>query len=150
VDNPQKSLSSVDIDLECFINGKLLSDTPIIELEYQLGKMGLMSKGGSSPLAEMKIGLHNRTNKFISPDLYSIALIMPSWFEVEGGSYHPLGDENYIWNFQQRSPLFPDGWSFFDIQLMVNRDSIQNFSSASVLRLFTAVGPKDFSFTLRP
>ena len=148
VDNPQKPLTNVDIDLEIFANGVLLINNPEVEQVISSLASYQMRGGGMGNRTELNITVHNKTNKVINQELYSLALIMSVVFEIPEENYSSFSNERRLWNLLQRYKLFPDGWQSFSVQLLVRENIDSNASFNAILRLYTEVGPKDFQFTL--
>lgn len=150
VENPQKSLASVDIDLEVTVNGTLLGNNPVVEVGYRDDIVYGMNLGISGHRAHLKIGIHNKTSQVLDAGSYSMALVLPNAVQLSNFDYLQPNDKQLMWNLLPSHSLFPDAWHSMTVGLLVNAQGLGASSPGSLLRLFTEIGPKDFAFRLKP
>jgi hypothetical protein len=148
VDNPQRPLASVDLDLRFLVNEIPLVNNPVIEIIRSAGPGYKMRYGFYGYKAKMTISIHNKTNKVVSSESFSLALITPKSVELRDTNGSLLPNDLVIWNFPHLLKMFPDGWQTLDIQLLIDKDDLLTSPFDLTLRLFTELGPKDFQFRL--
>lgn len=145
VDNPLKSLASVDIDLEFFVNGIPLVSNPEIKIFFNDDERLRTIRNEAFHQAELKISFHNKTNRLINSGSYSLALVMHRIFSMSVDNYHQLNDEQFIWNLSQSYAMFPGSFQSLNIGLQIiggMRDKLQDGPFDATLRLFTEVGTR--------
>lgn len=143
IENPKESLSSVDLNLQVSVAGKLLEGSPEIDT--------FIDKTFSEYEIKTKIDIHNVTNKVVDPSSYNIALIIPSGFKIGGdiSSVSELPDGKRICNLHPNQNIFPDGWHSFEVTLYVKPDNLPDIPIDLGLRLFTELGTTNHHFKLR-
>jgi hypothetical protein len=151
IENPQSSLSVVDANLELFVNGIELSDSSEAIIDF--GRRILTSsptRNAAGFKSGIKIDVHNISNTVLQPYSFSLALVTPSVIEVLGeiDSSSQLPDKKNSANISSKNVLFPDSWCSFAFVLFVDAEASQIPHQISV-RLFTEVGPKNYSFILK-
>jgi hypothetical protein len=148
VDNPENSLSNVDLNLEFFINGIQLVNNPKI-----------ISPRNSRPTIAntfLNLNIHNLSTKKINHEVFDIALITPRYFYIKPGSHDvvrstlaQLPDGTFLYNFKTPEYIFPDGWHTFSIPMRIGNFSEMKEQNEFVLRLFTEFGVVDYPFSVR-
>lgn len=149
IENPKSSLSSVDINLEFYINGISLTDSHEVSLWYDPKRRGGIATGGYAHPVYTTIDIHNAANNIVDSNSFSFALIMPETIYPEAADFSNsrLPDMRYACNLHLMRPLFPDSWSSLKITLYVEEEVISNTFDA-VLKLFTEIGTKNYDFKI--
>jgi len=149
MDNPQQSLSSVDIDLEFFLNGTALTGSNEVSLWHDPKSRGMKRGGGRVYSAITTLDMHNISNSTVDPSSFSLALILPEtvYPEAEGLPNSRLPEKRVACNLHLPRPLFPDSWGSLDIKLYVDEEVISETFDAR-LKLFTAIGTKTYDFRI--
>ena len=147
IDNPENSLSNVDLNLEFFINGVQLGNKPVIN-----------SSPSNSGFVDtyLGIGIHNISSKKANPEFFDIALIIPDDLFIhytsrtESSASVPvqLPDGTQLYNLKTSEYIFPNGWYTFSIPI-----AIKNYKDSKhydiILRLFTEFGTIDYPFSIK-
>jgi anti-anti-sigma factor len=148
IDNPQKPLTKVDLNLTLFIDGVELKGEPEIIIEKDIK---LLPDGGLTKGLSISLGIHNPSKKIADPQHFNIALVMHNSVEITPEYKELRSDPNslpnggILYNLQVRDSIFPDGWHNFIVPL--RRHATDEPRKCSV-RLFTELGSIDHPFTL--
>ena len=153
IDNPQDSLSSVDLNLHFLVDG-----IPIVEKpEVNATLYEFPSANEFNGALNLDIGIHNPTNKLLNPDALVLDLIVPIDWEVRTMNAEPgfrtrtkLPDGRYIYNAKPLAALFPGSWETLSVRFYTGNKNVLNEPTEIVIRLFTELGPKDYPFILIP
>jgi hypothetical protein len=150
IENPQSSLSVADINLELSVGGIQLINDPEITAQYNKSSMTSAPNGKMMHRIGTRIDIHNISNTVLQPNSFSLALVTPRGLQFDGDidSSSPLPDDRIIVNISSKNALFPDSWCSFALELFFDPGA-SKFPLQMLLRLFTEVGPKDYSFTLK-
>lgn len=133
VKNPKESLNKTNLNLEIFVNGTKILDSPTIKFK------------GTHDL-KLKIDLHNNGKNIINPNVFSVGMVIPSGIEITNKPSPQIvniNDEQKIVNINIRNTIFPDAWGTFSMNLKV-KGNIMSFKV--MLRVFTEFSPLEFPF----
>lgn len=136
IENPQKSLSEVDLDLNFSINGSPIANAPVVEIT-------------NAEYCYFTIEIHNPSGRMIDPNLFSIALVIPKkvqFHEPKILSAAKMPGGEYIYSLEPPYKIFPFGWSSLNVAFKITaREKLE-----IVLRFFTELGFKDYRFFGKP
>lgn len=169
IENPKETLSTVDVDLEFFLNGIPLTDNPEINVANAIKTFARphgFDTGDQEELSRpvefrqgvelrLNIGIHNPTNRVIGDDNFRLALLMPFGWDARGGPVRSItrqpGGQSVV-NIEGPTTMFPGSWESIDVGLAMGMGSYKPAISEEPLecslRMFTEVGAKDYSFAL--
>jgi hypothetical protein len=131
--NPKDSLNKTNLNLELFVNGIKILDTPSIKISNLHN-------------FKLKIDLHNNGKNVINPNGFSMGIVIPSGVEIIDRQLPQIvniNNDQKIANIHIRNTIFPDAWDTFSISLMV-KGNILSFKV--MLRFFTEFGTLEFPF----
>src|ERR1044072_2268027 len=148
VGNPKKSLATVEVNLEFFVNRIPLEPNTQIVINGE-------TVGDGSLRFDLPIGVHNLAPKVLSPNAYSLALIVPPSVEVtERNVSRPswMAAEKQLLNIRITETLFPEGWYSIYLNCRIpkygKKALPRKLSLAAAFRLFTELGPTDVPFQI--
>jgi hypothetical protein len=144
VENPRNSLSVVDTSFEVFIDGISLINSPEIPL--------LLEETSSTwASTHLQISIHNLSTKVVSPESLNVAIVTPNHVDISKKTFLPrtrLPDGRILHALQHDHLLFPDGWLPLEIPFHIRHKDYNIPETNMLLRLFTELEPKDYSFTV--
>ena len=149
LENPSQSLSSVDINLQFFVNNIFLIDNPLINIHT--------AEKTYQRAFSMNISLHNLGQEVIEPNSFKLSLIVPEFIEFEQNlsisSQIQIPGNKRVLNLRTIDRLFPEDWDSLQLEcyILTKRLSlIQSDPSLEFnLRLLTELGPKDLPFIVK-
>jgi len=118
IENPQKSLTSVDIDLEFIINNVPLFDYPGVKVQLTEYEEERFSRTRVRREGSLIVSIHNKTSKVIDHESFDFALVLPDLYVIDDRNYSTHYNGCYVWNFQLTKRLFPDAWDSLTINLV--------------------------------
>ena len=145
IDNPENSLSKVDLNLEFSINSISLINKPKITLTTGRDYI-------SPSRVSFKLDIHNPSLKKIEYESFEIAIILPKGVSIDFRYSKlfslpaKLQDEMKLYNIQTSEYIFPNGWRTFIIPLLTENSEVYKKPVDIILRLFTELGYLDFPF----
>jgi Ni2+-binding GTPase involved in maturation of urease and hydrogenase len=149
IENPQESLAKADVNLEFYIEGIELKETPEIIIQ---NKKKHYPDGGYTWVLSISLDIHNSSKKTADPEYFDVALVMHPSIEIDP-EYNELRskptrlpDGRLLYNIQTGDYIFPDGWHNFDIPIV--HHPIKGLKNCA-LRLFTELGARDYPFVLK-
>ncbi len=152
IENPKESPSSVDPNLQFFINGVELKDNPQIDVSL-IPARRLHDYYYTGEEASLTIEIHNPTSKVMDSKSFALALLAPSQISFSNKklvrSVTHLPDERNLFNIGLEHILFPGGRVTLRISIELVRDVATDLIDGNAIRLFTELGPKDYPFTLK-
>lgn len=137
IENPKESLSRIDTNLRFSIKGVAI-DSAVVEVN-RLG------------YCYFNLDIHNPAGRVADWRVYNLALILPGRADFKEPtvlSAAKISDDEYIFTLEHKHNIFPFGWLSLKVvfELLNRLDEAQGIT----LRLFTEVGYKDYTFTMRP
>jgi|ERR1044071_8960355 hypothetical protein len=136
VENPQDSLTNVDLNVALYLRGKRLED--------------YLTISHPPSYAHFSIDIHNQSSRPLYASAYSLALVTP--IRVKFNSYLnsiiPLPDGQYLYNLVIPELLLPDSWGPVEVAFDIPEKQM-GMDMAIQLRLFTELGPRTFTLTLQ-
>jgi hypothetical protein len=99
---------------------------------------------------ELQIAVHNRSRRVIPSGTYQLGLLATGSYPGSSGfeADHQLPDGRKLYIFGKNADIFPEAWQTFKCMLQVVRFGVGDVHTFAV-RLFTEIGPRDYTFKLR-
>lgn len=146
IENPQESLSRVDVELEFFINDLPLLGQPEIALQRDVGFYAAEESYQTVYLSWRNIG-----RRVLDHTSYRIALVIPNHADLSlQGPYSTTilpGNKAFYYLKTESDSLYPGAWQSINIHLRIIYSGEAAFQLE--LQVFTELDTKSYPFTLR-
>lgn len=145
IENPVQPLESADINLEFTINGYHLDDNPNINVKPTLF---------DDLHIKLNISVLNSTKSIVKPSSFRLVVITDPNFtlsamaskDIESGIILP--DRRNLYNLIVQRTMFPGDWYSIPASVYNEWEEFPVHFPDNILRLLTAVGPKDHTFSV--
>jgi len=149
IENPREELSTADLNLEYFVEGRSLKKEPKIHVDADS-----VTTARQPRRFQIRIGVHNSGTAVVSSDSFKVAIVGPEGLLLGGNEVVdqagtlPEGDQ--IWQLRPPDSLFPDGWHFWVVGARASLDFLTRTRREFGLRLrvFSPFGSSDRLFTV--
>jgi len=150
IDNPQESLSRIDVKLDFYINNIKLDNNPEISVCERLFQK-MEPSGYLTQYYQINIDIHNPNKVSVDSNDYDLAMVTISSAKIDSeykslrSNAISLPNGDSLYNLNTGDFIFPDGWHHFDIPFAFLNSTMK---SKCWLKIFTEIGVTDYPFTI--